>query len=67
MNEQKYEQVREDSVWKSSIKMMYQRGDLEGLIDLREGPKCLSEDVIALLDERIKKLKEQQKERSQED
>ena len=51
-----YEQECENAVWRSSIKKMFKSGDLEGLIELKEGPEILDVEVIELLDYCINKL-----------
>ena len=61
-----YEQARENALWRISINKMFQSGDLEGLIDLKEGPESLDDEIISLLDECIDKLSKQ-KGRSQAD
>ena len=51
-----YEQERENALWRASIKRMFQSGDLDGLLDLREGPESFDDEIIQLLDESIEKL-----------
>mgnify|MGYP003550385197 CR=1 FL=1 len=62
-----YEQERENALWRVSIRRMFQSGDLEGLIDLKEGPDSLDDEILELLNECIKELDEKTKERSQAD
>lgn len=64
-NEQDYEQERENAIWKMSIKRMFQSGDLEGLVDLKEGPESLDDEIVELLDSCIQKIKSGRNERSQ--
>ena len=59
------EQERENAIWKMSIKRMFQPRDLEGLMDLKDGPEDLEEEVMQLLDSCIEKLRDNIKERSQ--
>lgn len=61
------ETERENALWRSSIKRMFQSNDLEGLIELRDGPECLDEEVIKLLNECIEELEEKIKGKSQAD
>ena len=56
---------RENALWRSSIKKMFQSGDLEGLIDLKESPEVLDEEILELLDKCINNLKNKEKDRSQ--
>ena len=51
-----YEQERENALWRASIRKMFQSGDLEGLIDLKEGPDSLDDEIISLLNECIDNL-----------
>ena len=56
---------RENALWRSSIKKMFQSEDLEGLIELKEGPEVLDEEILDLLDKCINDLKNKEKDRSQ--
>ena len=59
------EMSRENALWRSSIKKMFQSEDLDGLIDLKDSPEVLEEEILELLDKCINDLKSKEKERSQ--
>ena len=54
--EQDYEQERENALWRMSISRMFQSKDLEGLLELRNGPESLDDEVIEFLNDCIEKL-----------
>lgn len=54
--EQDYEQERENALWRMSISRMFQSKDLEGLLELRDGPESLDDEVIEFLNDCIEKL-----------
>lgn len=61
--EKDYEQERENAVWRMSISRMFQSEDLEGLIDLRDGPDLLDDEIIEFLNNCIKKLTDKELEK----
>lgn len=62
-----YEQERENALWRASIRRMFQSEDLQGLMDLKEGPESLDDEIIKLLDECIQKLNEKLNEKNRAD
>lgn len=63
MDRKEYEELNEEAVWKISIKMMAKNKDLESLIELRDGPESLSEEIKIYLDNIIKRLEIEIKEK----
>jgi len=59
------ESKTEKALWRSSIKTMLESGDLEGLIDLKEGPEILDEEELEFLEDCIKNLQGKEKGKSQ--
>lgn len=58
------EQERENVLWKMSISRMCKSGDLEGLIDLRDGPEVLDSEIKEILDEAIHFLERKNEEKT---
>ncbi len=55
------ENENERSTWRKSINFMYQRGDIEGLIELRDGPDELDDDIMQILNNFIEELEKTKK------
>ena len=56
INKREEEIERENTLWRISIKNMFQSKDLEGLKELRDGPEDLEDEIIEFLNECIQKL-----------
>ena len=61
--EQDYEQERENALWRMSISKMFQSKDLEGLLELKDGPESLDDEIIEFLNNCIEKLTNKELER----
>lgn len=59
------EMKNEKALWRSSIKTMLDAEDLEGLLDLKEGPEILDDDIKEFLDNCINQLESRIKGKSQ--